>query len=469
MMRDDLSVALHAQIEEAGTEGLSISQMRALNPGSTDRQLRYRLEAWRRAEVITQRGQGRATRYSVRVDQTASGEAPGGHISSDVPGEQATEVHHVFSEASLMSMARLDVPPASRALVHYNADWVTEIGTRPPLTRDERRRLHTLGTTGLEQDIAGTYIRQINERLLIDLSWASSALEGNTYSLLDTRELIKRGVEAEGKDRVETTMILNHKRALEFLMDAVDYGITRMVASNLHAALMEDLLHDTRSLGAVRETAVRISMSTYIPLDVPSKLREELERILALARACDDPFDASFLLLVTLPYLQAFLDGNKRTARLLANLPLFEHNVRPLSFVDVAREDYLRATLCVYEFRDVGPMRDLFLHAYTRSCARYPEVLDIVPDPDPFRLAHRDDIYAIVREVVSAPETTHGVEEEVEARARALFEDVHHRAKFVAIVLTDLDALHEGNFMRYRITPQKFNAWHLRRGEASPR
>lgn len=119
-----------------------------------------------------------------------------------------------------------------------------------------------MGSTGLESDVAGTYIRHITERLLIDLSWASSALEGNTYFLLDTRELIERGIAAQGKDALETTMILNHKRAIEFLMDAVDYGMTRMVASNL------------------------------TPLEMRSKPQEELERILALARApsaCETP------------------------------------------------------------------------------------------------------------------------------------------------------------------------------------
>lgn len=464
MTGDDLRAALIAQLEDVGDDGLSMAQMRALNPKSSERQIRYRLDALRDEDLIRRTGRARATRYMAQLTEPLHALTSKEPTRADLRRRSDElfvghmHAHSVFSEASLVSMARLDVPAASRALAHYDAGWITELYTNPPLTHDDRRHLHALGATGLEHDIAGTYIRQINERLLIDLSWASSALEGNTYSLLDTRELIERGVEAQGKDRVETTMILNHKRALEFLMDAVDYGITRMVSSNLHATLMEDLLHDTRSLGAVRDRPVRISMSTYIPLDVPSMLREELERILALARACDDPFDASLLILITLPYLQAFLDSNKRTARLLANLPLFTCNVRPLSFVDVERGDYLRATLCAYEFRDPGPLRELFIHAYTRSCARYPEVLDIVPDPDPFRLAHRTEIYAIVRDVVSSPETH--AQETVEERANTLFEDVNDRARFIAIVLTDLDALHEGNFMRYRITPTQFNAWH---------
>lgn len=462
MTGDDLHTALIDQLAEAGEQGLGMEQLRELNPTFSDRQLRYRLDALRLAGSIERTGQGRSTRYVSCVEPSIKNMSPDvPETSQPEPILKATPSHPVFGDASLETMARLDLPVASRVIAHYDQSWLTELGTCSALTSDDRRRLHVLGATGLEDDIAGTYIRQINERLLIDLSWASSALEGNTYSLLDTRELIAHGVAAEGKDRVETTMILNHKRALEFLMDAVDYGITRLVASNLHATLMEDLLHDARSLGAVRDRPVRISMSTYIPPDVPSMLREELERIFAFARAYDDPFDASFLLLIALPYLQAFLDGNKRTARLIANLPLFRHNVRPLSFVDIEREDYLRAMLCVYEFRDPGPMRELFMHAYERSCARYPEVRAIVPDPDPFRLMHRDKIYDVVREVVSMPDVR--IESEVEAHAKDLFEDREERAKFIAIVLGDLDALHEGNFMRYRITPRQFEAWDARR------
>lgn len=186
-------------------------------------------------------------------------------------------------------------------------------------------------------------------------------------------------------------------------------------------------------------------------------MREELERTLALARTQPDPFDAALFMLIALPYLQAFVDGNKRTARLLTNLPLFEQNVRPLSFVDVEREDYLRATLCTYEFREPGPMKELFVHAYVRSCARYPEVLDVVPNPDPFRLEHRARIYEVVRDVVVEQDTSPRAR--IEAYASEAFEEVSAFAKFVAIVLTDLDALHEGNFMRYRISPAQFEAW----------
>ena len=463
MAHDSLREHILDALEGAGQEGASLKDLRALHPGATDRQLRYRLGRLREDGLIQLTGQARATRYVMTSPSAAPAlsRPPAVQNTLTPPSALARHPHAaaygVFGERARRVLARLDVPSASRAIARYDPDWLTQLARQPPLSPSERSRLHELGATGYEGDVAGTYIRHINERLLIDLSWASSSLEGNTYSLLDTRELLERGVAAEGKARVETTMILNHKRAIEFLMDALGYGLNRMVASNLHATLMEDLLQDPRDLGAMRTRAVGITMSTYIPLGLPSKIREEFERVLSLARALEDPFDASLFLLIALPYLQPFIDGNKRSARLLANAPLFAKNVRPLSFVDVDRGDYLRATLCTYEFRDPEPLKELFVHAYERSCARYPEVIEVLPDPDPFRLAHRAEIYDAARDVLLALQAD--PRPLLEDKARQRFEDIGDRAKFVAIVLADLDAIHDGNFMRYRVSPGQFQAY----------
>ena len=183
------------------------------------------------------------------------------------------------------------------------------------------------------QQPAGTYARKVLEQLLIDLSWSSSRLEGNTYSLLATEELFKSG---DPPTDSEGVMLLNHKRAIEFLVDAVpEYGLTDSVIRNLHALLMQDLLADSAGLGAIRTKVVNIADTTYVPSQVPQLLEEMLSQIITKAQLIKNPVEAAFFLWVGIAYLQPFEDGNKRTSRLAANIPLMLYNCAPLAFLDV--------------------------------------------------------------------------------------------------------------------------------------
>ena len=198
-----------------------------------------------------------------------------------------------------------------------------------------RRQLHKMGRTAQAHEAAGTYSRAILNRLLIDLSWASSHLEGNTYSRLDTVALIEQGKAARGKAAVETQMILNHKTAIELLVDSAvsadSTGLNRYLLMNLHSALAENLLPNPADEGRVRQHAVDIGQSVYRPLSTPQQINESLDVLLLKLNAIADPFEQSFFALVHLPYLQPFADINKRTSRLAANLPLFRADLCPLT------------------------------------------------------------------------------------------------------------------------------------------
>ena len=204
-----------------------------------------------------------------------------------------------------------------------------------------RTHLYELGRTPDGNRPAGTYARDILNRLLIDLSWSSSRLEGNTYSLLDTRELIERGTVAAGKDAKETQMILNHKAAIELLVDsASEVGVNRYTITNLLALLADNLLDDPRNAGRLRTPPVAIGASTYVPTAVPQLIEEMFALLLDRAGAIGDPFEQSFFLMVHVPYLQPFVDVNKRTSRLASNIPLIRRNLVPLSFLDVPEQLY---------------------------------------------------------------------------------------------------------------------------------
>ena len=328
------------------------------------------------------------------------------------------------------------------------------------LSPQERTHLHEVGRPVTGQQPAGTYARHILNRLLIDLSWNSSRLEGNTYSLLDTKRLIDFGEEAEGKEHLEAQMILNHKDAIEFLVGSVeDIGFNRYTILNLHAMLANNLLADPTAPGRLRHMAVGIDRSAFHPLEVPQLIDECFNQILATAAAIADPFEQAFFVMVQLPYLQPFDDVNKRVSRLAANIPLIKENLCPLSFIDVPRATYTEAMLGVYELKRDELLKEVFIWAYERSAARYAAVRQSLGEPDLFRLKHRAALREVVGEVVHARMNRKSAVAHVAAWVNGNV-DPTEREQFREMVEDELLGLHEGNFARYHIRPSEFEAWY---------
>jgi hypothetical protein len=326
------------------------------------------------------------------------------------------------------------------------------------LPRSLRTRLHELGRSPVESRPAGTYARQVLDRLLIDLSWASSRLEGNTYSRLDTQNLIQFGHAAAGKDQLEAQMILNHKAAIEMLVEhAGEIAFDRHTVQNLHALLSDNLLPDAAAGGRLRRTDIAITGSVYQPLAVPQQIEEHFDTLLAKARAIDDPFEQAFFAMVQLPYLQPFDDVNKRTSRLAANIPMIRQNLAPLSFVDVPEDLYISGTLGVYELGRIELLRDVFAWAYERSCQRYTVLRDALPAPDPLRFKYREAVRALVSGIVADGIARDDLEA-IRQRAAALV-DPGDLDDVVALATNELHQLHEGNIARYRLRPSQFRQW----------
>lgn len=329
------------------------------------------------------------------------------------------------------------------------------------LTQEHRDHLATVGKPQIEAAAAGTYAKQILNRLLIDLAWNSSRLEGNTYSLLDTRRLLDFGEAAVGRGQLEAQMILNHKDAIEFLVaNADDIGFNRYTILNLHALLANNLLADPAAVGRLRHIIVGIDGSTFHPLEVPGLIEECFDQLLATAAAINDPFEQAFFVMVQLPYLQPFDDVNKRVSRLAANIPMIRANLAPLSFTDVPGDLYTRATLGVYERNDIALLRDVFLWAYERSAARYAAVRQSLGEPDPFRLRYRERLRDIVRDVVCGPMNRKTARAHLAATARGNI-PAADQEQFIEVAETELLGLHEGNFARYQVRPSEFTAWRL--------
>jgi Fic family protein len=301
------------------------------------------------------------------------------------------------------------------------------------------------------QQPASTYARKVLEQLLIDLSWHSSRLEGNRRSLLDTRELFAKGRSAS--DDEDASMLLNHKEAIEFMVDAVpDYGITVPVVRNIQSLLMQGLLVNPDSIGAIRKTVVNIADSVYLPTQIPSLLEEMLGIIVAKARMINNSIEAAFFLWLNIAYLQPFEDGNKRTSRLCANLPLMLSNCAPLSFLDVERGDYALSVMGVYERLDVTMAAELFESTYRRSIAKYKVILESMGAPDPFRAQYREHLGDAIRQIVNMGATV------AEAIA-ALSLPVADQNSFQEVLRRELQVLEPFNCARYRLALGKTESW----------
>ena len=356
--------------------------------------------------------------------------------------------------------AKVRQPIHARTPVGYKRTFLDQY--RPNVTsylpEAIRQKLFELGKTDGERP-AGTYARQIFNRLLIDLSWNSSRLEGNTYSLLETERLLEWSEIAEGKDLKEARMILNHKDALKFLVESVDeIGINRYTILNVHALLSNDLLGNFRACGSLRTIPVGIAKTVYHPLAVPQLIDECFQQILDTAKAIKDPYEQAFFLMVHLPYLQPFEDVNKRVSRLAANIPLIQHNLCPLSFADVPETPYISGLLAIYELNRVELLREVFVWAYERSCALYSAVRMEIGDPDPFRMRYRNLISELVQSVVLGKMNKISTLGAIRQKAK---DDVPlaDQIRFIEEVEKDLLSLHEGNIARHRLRPAEFESW----------
>lgn len=342
-LNQQLLAALAAQPQGMSIEAL-VTQFQAI---ASKRTIQRRLADLIAAKRIEPEKQARALQYKLAP---ITGSVTAIEQLDEMRSQGKIDIPLSPSGAEVRSLISHSI--TERIPVGYQREFLDDYrpNTSAYLTPEIRQHLYRLGKTPQMAQPAGTYARQILQRLLIDLAWASSRLEGNTYSLLETEKLVELGQMAEGKNAAETQMILNHKAAIEFLVDTADQiNLNPMILRNLHALLADNLLPNPIACGQLRTNPVSIGGSVYHPLEVGLLIQENFKQILATANAITDPFEQAFFLMVHLPYLQPFDDVNKRVSRLSANIPLMKHNLCPLSFVDVPESAYIDGILGVYE------------------------------------------------------------------------------------------------------------------------
>ena len=298
-----------------------------------------------KSAIVT--GQGRATRYSV---------SPQAHITMEL------NIDTYFQKET-------DEREVQTA---FNFELINDILPQVDIfTAEEKERLASLQTqfTKNLEGITPTEYRKEMERLGIDLSWKSSQIEGNTYSLLETEKLLREKQTASGKTKEEAVMLLNHKDALDFVLAEPEYfqALSVRRIEELHTLLVKELDVDK----GIRKRRVGVTGTNYRPLDNEHQIREALEDTCRLINSKENVFEKALLSLVLISYIQAFADGNKRTARITSNAILIANNCCPISFRTVDSVDYKKAMLIFYEQNNISAFKKIFIDQFAFAVQTY--------------------------------------------------------------------------------------------------
>lgn len=292
-------------------------------------------------------GQGRATKYSVSPQAQVTME-----LNIDTYFQKETDEREVQTS--------------------FNFDLINETLPKVELfTAEEKERLSALQAQFTRNlvGITPTEYRKEMERLGIDLSWKSSQIEGNTYSLLETERLLKEKQTASGKTKEEAVMLLNHKDALDFVLADPEYlrEISVRRIEELHTLLVKELDVDK----GIRRRRLGVTGTNYRPLDNEYQIREALEDTCRLINGKENVFEKALLALVLLSYIQAFADGNKRTARITSNAILIANRYCPISFRSVDSVDYKKAMLIFYEQNNISAFKKIFIDQFAFAVNTY--------------------------------------------------------------------------------------------------
>jgi len=298
-------------------------------------------------QIVEKVGIGKATRYRLSVAyELISPIAPDDYFQTEIDQRKIIERFNFTLIKTKLNRATLFTS--------------TENDHLSSLQKLFREKISKLSRTEFKKEM---------ERLAIDLSWKSSQIEGNTYSLLETEQLLKDKITAAGKTRDEATMLLNHKAALDFIVSQPDYihPLTVSIIENIHSILIKDMNVERN----IRMRSVGVTGTNYKPLDNEFQIREALTDMCELINGSKDAFSKALLILLLISYIQPFADGNKRTARIISNAILIRENNCPLSFRTVDPIDYKKAMLIFYEQNNISAFKKIFIDQYEFAVRTY--------------------------------------------------------------------------------------------------
>jgi Fic family protein len=297
--------------------------------------------------LVETSGQGRATRY-------LTGSSFKLFYPLDLDAYFSKEIDERVIQSSFNWTLLRDILPQTHLLTSTETEHLQALQNR------YQQNIAQLSETEYQKEL---------ERLAIDLSWKSSQIEGNTYSLLETERLLKEKETAEGKPKDDAIMLLNHKGALDFILANAGLASPLKVTGieHVHSLLIKELRVDRN----IRRRKVGITGTNYSPLDNEFQIREALKLTCELVNLTTNIFEKALLVLVFLSYIQAFSDGNKRTARIMSNSVLIDHQHCPISFRTVSSIDYKKAMLLFYEQNNISAFKKIFINQFEFAVNTY--------------------------------------------------------------------------------------------------
>ena len=400
--------------------------------------------------TVEKESAGRGTRYKLVETYEQAIRIPLGLDSMDID-------EYVNSPLALRNPARyrkefLEAykPNVSRYLPHSTTDRLAQIG--------EMRT----GQIGMSAEL-----KRLIERLSIDVSFGSSKLEGIASTYLDTESLILRGEESLSiQDRSEFAMILNHKSAIQLVLEnresvtpVVPVALNLPTVRQIHTLLMSGIHPDEQEIGKPRLREVSIEGSAYRPLNNPVEITDILDELLEKGAAITDPFEQSFFALIHLAYLQPFADGNKRTSRMIANIPLLKADLCPISFLATPKNAYTSALLGVYELNRFEMMRDVYVSSYEQTAHRIHQDRDRQVAPTVLELRCRREIEMIVADIIRNARDGDYVDVVRRRIARVNDLDEHQKTELLHIVLEKARNVTISSRHQYDVSGDEFRIW----------
>ncbi|MCL4353483.1 Fic family protein [Patescibacteria group bacterium] len=277
--------------------------------------------------------------------------------------------HPLLKKVDLVQYFRLE--PDERKSVKNTFNFEVFLHLNNLIFPNEREDLQTIrrAFTGSIEKLDQTIVKQELERFMIELSWKSSRIEGNTYTLLETETLIKESREARGHSKEEAIMILNHKDAFKTILEHKNdfKTVTLESITQLHNVLIKEL----SITGGIRKQPVGITGTTYRPLDNEWQIKEALEKTITLVNQITYPLEKALIIGSMLAYIQPFADGNKRTARMFTNALLLAYDLFPLSYRSIDENEYKSALILFFETNSLYHVKRLFLEQYRFALRTY--------------------------------------------------------------------------------------------------
>lgn len=282
---------------------------------------------------------------------------------------QSASVHPLLKQVDLAQYFELEADQRPQVKTSFNFEIFNQLSGL--IFDSEKQELDALfrSFTAETNRVDSTIRHRELERFVIELSWKSSKIEGNTYSLLDTERLIKEQRAAQGHPKQEAVMILNHKDAFQTIVQEKEtfQNLTFNSVLELHHVLTQGLSIET----GIRKHAVGITGTTYRPLDNEWQTRDALQQLITTVNATADPLEKGLIISSLIAYLQPFADGNKRTARMLANAILIAYDYFPLSYRNLDENEYKSAQLLFDETNNLYHLKRLFLEQYRFALSTY--------------------------------------------------------------------------------------------------